>query len=271
MGTGFKQGAAGGAALNFKVVGSPQPASPKENTIWVDTDAKITGWIFSASRPENPAEGMVWFNTGSFGTASFNALKRNGIQVYPQGARQYLEGAWVVKPAQIYQSGAWANWMICAFYHGNMCEQLTGGWVAKKRNTQTNAIDPILTVEGGVMTVDSYYATALNYFGGTVQTVNKIDMSQFSKIRFHVTGKQLGPDIRPLYLGVTDDADSLQFSYDAVVDAQDVTIDPENGAWMELDVSQINVPCVIAINPRGQSGGHHSISLDEIVLEGASV
>ena len=42
----------GGASLNFKVVGGTStPSSPKENTIWVNTDAEISSWAFSAEEP----------------------------------------------------------------------------------------------------------------------------------------------------------------------------------------------------------------------------
>ena len=48
MAKGFKHGAGGSNVLNFKVVGNPQPTNPKENTIWINTDTKITGYQFSA-------------------------------------------------------------------------------------------------------------------------------------------------------------------------------------------------------------------------------
>jgi len=38
-------------ALNFEVVGNPQPENPKENTIWVNTDTEITSWYFGANEP----------------------------------------------------------------------------------------------------------------------------------------------------------------------------------------------------------------------------
>ena len=45
-------GGGGGAALNFKVVpGLTQPGTASENTIWVNTDQKITSWVFSAIKP----------------------------------------------------------------------------------------------------------------------------------------------------------------------------------------------------------------------------
>ena len=99
----------GGAALNFRVVGNPQPENPGENTIWVDTDTEITGWVFSATERESPHEGMVWIATGTSGPAEFNALKKNGITVCPLYAKQYVDGALVEKTAKIYQNDAWGE------------------------------------------------------------------------------------------------------------------------------------------------------------------
>ena len=105
MAKGFKHGAGGGAALNFKVVGgTTEPASPKENTIWVNTDAEITSWIFSATEPENPSEGMVWISTGASSNIVFNALKKNSVMVYPFAASQYISGAWVSVGVKAYQN-----------------------------------------------------------------------------------------------------------------------------------------------------------------------
>lgn len=42
----------GGASLNFKVVGNPQPANPSKNTIWIDTDNAFPNWYFDADEPE---------------------------------------------------------------------------------------------------------------------------------------------------------------------------------------------------------------------------
>lgn len=102
-------GGGGGAPLNFEVVGNPQPDNSKENTLWVNTDVKITSWIFSATEPENPAEGMVWFSVGTSSPVEFNALKKNALQVYPRSAQQYVSGAWVDVTAKIYQNSVWAS------------------------------------------------------------------------------------------------------------------------------------------------------------------
>lgn len=107
----------GGAGLNFKIVGNPQPEAPGENTIWVDTDS-ITKWAFSATEPENPEEGMVWISVGNSSPVAFNALKKNNITVYPIFAKQYVSGAWVDKTAKSYQDGAWKEWRVYLFKEG---------------------------------------------------------------------------------------------------------------------------------------------------------
>lgn len=105
----FNLSGGNGAALNFQVVANPQPDNPRENTIWVDTDVKIPSYDFSATQPTNPMEGMAWITTGVYSSAGFNALKKNGIQVYPMSAKQYISGAWVDKTAKSWQGGQWVN------------------------------------------------------------------------------------------------------------------------------------------------------------------
>lgn len=116
-------GGGGGASLNFKVVGgTTAPSNPKENTIWVNTDAEISSWVFSATEPESPEEGMLWISTDTSSPVEFNALKKNSIQVYPLSAKQYVGGALVGKTAKTYQGGTWVDWIT---YIYNM------GWIAE--------------------------------------------------------------------------------------------------------------------------------------------
>lgn len=116
MGVCFLHGNGGGSNLNFKVVGGTSaPASPVENTIWVNTSVAITGWVFSYAEPESPEEGMVWISTGLSSPVEFNALKKNGIQVYPVSAKQYVGGAWVNKTAKSCQNGAWSGWLTTEY------------------------------------------------------------------------------------------------------------------------------------------------------------
>ena len=110
MAKGFKHGAGGVSALNFKIVGGAiQPGNPKENTLWVNTETEISGWVFSATEPKIPVEGTVWISTGTSSTVEFNALKKNGIQIYPISAKQYISGAWAIVDAYLYNGSEWVQ------------------------------------------------------------------------------------------------------------------------------------------------------------------
>lgn len=124
----FSSGGAGGGGLNFRVIGNPPPASPKVNDIWIDTDVPITGYELSPAEPANMTEGMVWITIGTSSTVAFNALKKNGIQVYPIYAKQYVSGALVDKTAKSWQGGEWVDWIRYLFNNGDQCTELTGGW-----------------------------------------------------------------------------------------------------------------------------------------------
>lgn len=113
-------GGGGGGSLNFKVAGGTSaPASPAENTIWVNTAADITGWAFSPAAPSSPKEGTVWLRTGLNSPVGFNAIKKNGLWVYPTVCQQYISGAWVAKTAKTYQSGAWVEWLYWLYDTGS--------------------------------------------------------------------------------------------------------------------------------------------------------
>lgn len=160
----------GGAALNFKVVGgTSEPANKKENTIWINTSTPITDWVFSATQP-TAASGRVWISTGTSSHVEFNALKKNGIQVYPISAKQYVSGAWVDKTAKSYQNGKWVEWITYLYDAGDEYTDLTGGWESKtlfggfsaKKNTDNIYLEAIETAAGG---------------GGVIFTKNKIALT----------------------------------------------------------------------------------------------
>ena len=174
----------GGADLNFEVVGGMyEPASPKENTIWVETDQEITGWVFSADEPSEPADGMVWFTTGTSSEAEFNALKESGIQIYPVFAKQYVGNAWDARPASIYQGSEWIEIGVFLYAYGNEYVNLTGGWISKAVDwddgSQSHAGAPIVAREENKLVMSQ---TASNC--GLVMTSNKIDITGYKTLRF---------------------------------------------------------------------------------------
>lgn len=104
----------GGVGLNFKVVGGPaqrtKPESPSQNMIWVDTEVDISSWVISIAQPSNPEPGMIWISTGKFADYLFNALKKNSIQINPNGIYQYVDNTWTDVYAEGYHDGEWVPW-----------------------------------------------------------------------------------------------------------------------------------------------------------------
>ena len=175
-------GGGGSGGLNFQIVGGTStPASPKENTIWVNTSTTITDWVFSATQPTG-ATGRVWISTSTSSLVEFNALKKNGIQVYPISAKQYVGGAWVGVTAKTRQNGAWVDWWDgYLFKNGDEYESVTGGWVSapKAYSAGTNAVAAKITKADGTITASP------NGDGGCIlYTANKIDLSGYSTLIF---------------------------------------------------------------------------------------
>lgn len=176
MGKAFlaKSNGGGGGGLAFRVLGGTSaPSNPKPNDIWVNTNKEITSYIFSATEPEGYAEGMVWISTGTSSTVEFNALKKNGIQIYPIAAKQYTSGAWKDVTAKSYQNGAWVDWWDGYLYdYGDKNESITGGWVGTSNAKITfNSTNMSLTSSGN----------------SKVYTKNKIDLTSVKYLLFEGT------------------------------------------------------------------------------------
>lgn len=172
-------GSGGGAALNFKVVGNPQPESAKENTIWLNTDEPIGAWYFSATQPENMAEGEVWFPTGASSSVEFNALKKNGLQVCPLSAKQYVGGALVDVTAKSYQGGKWVDWMIYLYKYGDQFSDITGGW-----SFVQNADGPYSSCafNDNNISMSTSFSSGVHAAGGSIGTVSMIDLTNIKTI-----------------------------------------------------------------------------------------
>lgn len=172
----FNVSGGGGTALNFRVVGgTTAPSNPKENMIWVNTSTKITSYIFSATQPTGSA-GMVWISTGTSSSVEFNALKKNGIQVYPISAKQYVSGAWVDKTAKSYQGGKWVEWRIYLYNSGIQ----NVSWIVKP-GTGTNWAVRTTTFENDYVLLSNGSGTNDTSVSGFV-TKEKIDISSSSTL-----------------------------------------------------------------------------------------
>lgn len=174
----------GGQPLNFKVVGNPQPASPSVNTIWVNTDVQITGWHFASEQPENLEEGNIWFPTSLRSPVSFSATKKNPVMVYPQFAKQYVNGLLVDKTAKTYNGVEWVDWWDGTLYDfGNEYKSVTGGWTAETIGSSSSAI-----IGTNSLTVSAIYSGQY----ATITTANVIDLTMFKTLNVNVTYRSSG-------------------------------------------------------------------------------
>lgn len=196
MGNGFLYGNGGSRQLNFKVVGGTSaPDSPSENTIWVNTDTAITSWVFSAEEPQEAAEGLVWIKTGSSSAVALNALKKNGIKVYPISVMQYVASTtaeWVKRTAKTFIGGAWVDWWdgSTLYASGDEIEQTTGGWSAqafKASNDVGSLKAPTVTKNAENMKVELAGYSGGNYYCGCLMTNNAVDLTGFTSIKINIT------------------------------------------------------------------------------------
>lgn len=183
MAKGFKHGGGGGSDLNFRVLGGLEPpASPKANDVHVNTDVPISSWVFSATAPQGE-EGMVWLTVGSGSSVAFNALKKNGLTVYPVSASQHVGGAWVNKAAQSWQDGAWVSWWVpgTLFADGIDDTAVTGGWDSFAYSAGSGFDGKKVSVE---MASDGIFASfpSARYKSTFIGTNNKVDVSGYTKL-----------------------------------------------------------------------------------------
>ena len=171
------------AELNFKVVGgTTQPTNPSENTIWVNTSVGITSWLFSSTKPTAASNGMVWFAIGTSSYTEFNALKNNGILIYPLVAKQYKNGSWIEVKDMIYQNGKWSE-MISDFYLYNkgVFSELTGTIISvAKKVGSNNGGAHTLTINASNVTVGTQGGA-----GAWVYFPNKIDLTNYKTLCFN--------------------------------------------------------------------------------------
>lgn len=202
------QGIKGGADLNFEVVGgTSRPSSPKENTLWVNTDAGVNGWAFGKGDaiPSSPANGMVFILTAETSNYAFNVFKENSLFVYPIEVYQYANGKWSKKTAEIYQAGIWNAFVTFLYNAGDQFTSLTGGWIGVSAggvtcNTNSNNLE--LKVTGSSGRAASFYTNNLINFSGFNVLKAEVNVSS-NGTEFCVGITAANSNYRPTYTAST--------------------------------------------------------------------
>ena len=190
MGKGFKHGFGGGNNLNFRVKAYPSsdalPETAAGNTIAVFTGEKITGWKFSAARPEG-TEGLVWFKTGDSGVLELETLKRNGITVYPMECWQCVANVWRRMKAMVWLDG-WQEMTGYKYLYreGDTCDAVGGQWISEPKAADSSVSHEEYiqapTVIYGEKTMTVYMDADTNQ-GGIFHKKEKIDITGYSRLR----------------------------------------------------------------------------------------
>lgn len=222
-------------ALNFKVVGgTAAPNNPKGNTIWVNTGEKITGSALSFGAPAEPEEGMVWIMISTRGRNVFNALKKNTLAISPMAAKQYVNGAWQAKEAQIYIDGEWrdfAQYLVKAGVPIFPLELMGKSYNASYQGEWTSANstpgDGFITVAGGS-------------YGYGIACVEDVDLTAFTTLTIDGSFKRSGVMVK---LIVWDKLGT--YITDNMVRSGDL---PEGAGTLSLDVSGLTGPHIVGIS-----------------------
>ena len=171
------------------------------------------------------ATGQVWISTGTSSLVAFNAVKKNGIEVYPISAKQYIGGAWVDVEAKSYQDGVWVDWKpaeLVWYENGVFNTEVFG------ENTATVQSD----------------GSFILYRGNSIATKNPVDISDYSIFEYEVTTKYNdGPPQVTIKSASGANLAQTALSYGAGV--------------YTVDVSAINEPVIVYIQAFGGSGGDY--------------
>lgn len=257
--SGYIEGIDQCSSLNFAVVGgTEQPIDPKENTIWVNTNKEITSWIMDANQPENLTEGMVWISAGTSSTVAFNALKKNGIQVYPLSAKQYVSGAWVDVTAMSYQGGKWVEWFVWngeLYDSGNEYEIVTGGWFITEGRIGWDLGE-------GTKNADSITLSCPDESSSVAATTTKsIDLTDYSTLNVNIT------DIERLVWLVIDKNQNMGNEGAAVLVIEDVNDTAYTGVH-SLDISSFTGSYYLSLTTWHSNGeGATSATFDKVWME----
>lgn len=187
MAIGKTNAVGGGTSLNFDVKRYPTEAelladTPKENTIGIITTNKITGWMFAAAYPAEPVEGMVYITTGTEGNISFNALKKNAIQVYPLRTQQYVGSAWVNVTAMSYQDGKWSEWKTYLYNKGETAYNFTVKGMKSESSAAALGVAPTITKNSDNVYIKIEKGSNANGSAGIAYISEKADLTNASTL-----------------------------------------------------------------------------------------
>ena len=203
MGNCFLHGNGGSSGLNFRIVGGTSaPDNPKENTLWVNTDVKITSYSIGSANPNTAGNGGVHIYTKTSGAVSFNALKKNYMEIVPIKAQQLRNSEWVDVDVRLYKAGKWETFVVFLYDRGDQRADESGGWSKQNRSDGGSYFGHSVSFGSEQISFSSTYAKDSHQANGSVETNSLVDLSQFSKLQLTYTKSSWGNDNVKAYFGI---------------------------------------------------------------------
>lgn len=179
----------GGLELTV-VGGTTQPSSPKNNTLWVNTDVAIGAVSLGPAAPDSPVLGDVWVNTGvRYGTGSTVAVgpktlavcENPFLEINVMNFMQYDGLAWAWCDGGVYANGAWSGMALYIYYYGTLNElyPFSCGRCKTDGTTLSNAD---INYSETYFTPQSTYSTSITRGVVITNPGHVVDVSQFSKV-----------------------------------------------------------------------------------------
>ncbi len=178
---------AGGGGLKLYVLGgTTEPASPAENTIWVNTANTITDWFIQYDEPESPAEGTLWISSSAKANTKVNVLWMHGLTFGFGTPKQYISGAWVTKTAKIRINGAWVDAQTFVYKDGDYNENY-----AESAQKSSSWMSVTITEEDADIKIDDSVSGQVHSYG-FVYFNRKIDLTEVKTIKYTYSSYGMG-------------------------------------------------------------------------------
>lgn len=240
------------------------------NQVWkpqIEKGSTATSFV------KGDATGQVWISTGASSTVAFDAMKKNGITVYPISAKQYVSGAWVDKTAKSYQNGEWVEWVTNLYNAGKDFTEITGGWESEGLPFQsgtggnTGTLAPTITWNSDHFIYNGTGDHASYTRSGRLFTVNDVDLTKAKTIRFHILSSTVagsGTNNTHCWIGVFDRS-GAHMGVNKVATVEIATNATEK--WYDIDVSALNSSYAVGIEASSQAKNAIELIVDVIYMD----
>ena len=194
----------GASGLSVKSYASEEdlPVTAKDGDIAVISTTNIGKAYVQSTEPTEAKSGDVWITFTA--TGSLPAVT-GGAVIHPKKEKQYNGSEWVGVPVFVFNSGKWNSPVLVLLDRENTADETTGGWAVFKYGN--------VTIE---KTADGYEIAGQNggYQKGAIQTVNKIDVTDYKKLVFsgNVIRHNTYGDTR---LGLMDKVGTIQHDFES--------------------------------------------------------